>query len=158
MKKFVSIIFAVFLTAISFAQSITPRTGVSPYTATSNTYENLACHFLTRGADAAGLDTISYTPRAFHTTVRITSVLDSFAIKISSVSSCFVGDELEFHILNSSTGVCVRFAGALIANQNVTNGGLTNTVMYLTASKPAYIKFVFNGAVWVEACRVKAEN
>ena len=133
------------------AQSTLPRTGNTPNV--DNTYRVLQATYASYTQDAAGLDTIKLNPYAFHTTVNIASVLDSVAINVVTNVSSFQGDELELYITNSSTGKAIKWAGSYIQTATTTTDGGVGAIV-LTASKKAHILFKFDGATWVEVCRM----
>ena len=151
MKKIFSI--AIFLVAVTFsvfAQTTTPRTGTSA--GKDNTYRILTYKYVAPNKDAAGLDTITLNPSAFHTQVYFDSLVDSVAFKIGSITPAYLGDELEFQFTNSSTGKVIRWAGAYWDPATVTIGSQGGAV-YLSASKKATVVFHFDGRKWVEAYR-----
>lgn len=151
MKKSISIIFAVLLTATSFAQSTSPRTGNA--SSVDNTYRKLNYKYIAP-TDAAGNDSVTFTPNAFHTLIRVASLVDSISINIPSVALSYAGDEIEITVQNSSGSAhAVKWAGAYISPATTTTGGAVGTV-YLASTKRAVIQLVFNGALWVERFRM----
>lgn len=152
MKNIIALIAVLFITASSFAQSSIPRTGVAA--GTDNTYRVLTYNFQNTKEDVAGLDTFSFAPYSFHNDVFIDTVLDSVAVKISSTTNSYFGDEFVVVVHNTlSTGKCIRWAGAYFATATTTTGSQNGT-LYLTSGKEAVIRFVFNGSKWVEVSRM----
>jgi len=127
------------------AQSVTPRTGNA--TNTDNTYRVLNYKFYSV-TDAIGNDTTTVVPKNYHTEVSIPILVDSISVKVSNISNSYYGDELCVRIINSSAGTKVKFIGGTF------EVGSGTSVITLTASKRANIKFVFDGTKWVEVSRL----
>lgn len=152
MKKLISLLSIAMLFAVTvYGQSSTPRTGTSPNQ--DNTYRVFDYKFVSPNKDAAGLDTITLNPYAYHTQVFFDSLVDSVALSIASTTNSYLGDELEIQVVNSSTGKVIRWAGSTWATSTVTIGS-QNGAMYLTASKRAVIVYHFDGTKWVEVSRM----
>lgn len=150
MKNLIFILISILTLSVS-AQSTTPRTGNA--TNADNTYRKLNCKFI-EPTDATGLDSVTFTPNAFHTLIRIASLTDSIAINIPSVELSFAGDEIEITCVNSSgSNHAIKWAGAYIAPATTTTGGAVGTV-YLASTKRAVISLVFDGVKWVERYRM----
>lgn len=149
MKNIILAILTLFTLAIN-AQSTTPRTGNA--TNADNTYRKLNYKFIAP-TDATGNDSVTFTPNAFHTLIRVASLVDSISINIPSVALSFAGDEIEIVVKNSSGSAhAVKWAGAYIQPATTTTGGAVGTV-YLASTKRAVIRLVFDGVNWVESYR-----
>ena len=97
--KQVLIFFSLIITLSVFSQTVTPRTGT--LSSQDNTYRRLDYKQIT-AIDTAGLDSVKFVPKNFHTQIRIASVTDSITINPTSVALCYAGDELEVIVTNSS--------------------------------------------------------
>jgi len=144
MKNFIISILCLFVLAAN-AQSVTPRTGNA--TNTDNTYRVLNYKFYSV-TDRADNDTTIIVPKHYHTEISIPSLTDSTNIMVSNTANSYYGDELCVRIINTSTGTKVKFIGGTF------EVGSGTSVMTLTASKRANIKFVFDGTKWVEVSRL----
>jgi hypothetical protein len=98
--------------------------------------------------DAIGNDTTTVVPKNYHTEVSIPILVDSISIKVTNTANSYYGDELCVCIINSSSGTKVKFIGGTF------EVGSGTSVITLTASKRANIKFVFDGTKWVEVSRL----
>ena len=136
-------LFFILLAAItfgSFAQSTTPRFGTTA--GRDITYRPLTLK-LQSLTDAAGADSTTITTSAYSTLVKI-AVLDSFTLKSPTVTKAFLGDEMTI-LAAGSSGDLLKFTGT-----NWVSAGTAT----LSSGATAVIKFIFNGAKWVEASRV----
>jgi hypothetical protein len=138
--KNILIIFAVIFTTVVFAQSTSPR-----YSTTinkDNTYRALS---LTKVAvtDTTGADSTVLTPKNYSTLI-VLSVLDSFCFKQPVVNKSYLGDELTI-LCTGTSGDKVKFNGS----NWITSGTAT-----LSSGLRAVIKFIFDGAKFVETSRV----
>lgn len=151
MKKVISSFIFLAITFIGFAQTTTPRVG----TGKNNdlTYRTLDFKQVKVATDAAGLDTISIRPSAFHTLVNVAAVADSFAVSVPSVASAFAGDELVIHINNASGSKAIRWVASNIVTATTTAGSQNGTI-YLGSAKRAVVVLQFDGAKWVEVSRM----
>ena len=127
------------------AQSVTPRTGNA--TNTDNTYRVLNYKFYSV-TDGTANDTTTIIPKHYHTEISVPSLTDSINIKVANIANSYYGDELCVRIINTSTGTKVKFIGGTF------EVGSGTSVITLTASKRANIKFVFDGNKWVEVSRL----
>ena len=93
-------------------------------------------------------NTTIIVPKHYHTEISIPSLTDSTNIRVSNTANSYYGDELCVRIINTSTGTKVKFIGGTF------EFGSGTSVMTLTASKRANIKFVFDGTKWVEVSRL----
>lgn len=100
--------------------------------------------------DAAGADTIKFSPTEWMTLVIPSSTItDSVCYKIKDLSRCHLGDEMIMSFTNSSgSGHKVKLTGTWYA---VTGA---DSVISLTTAKRAIITFVFDGVKWVERSSV----
>lgn len=162
MKKIFSLSFLVALVAILASSFATPAvlpstspvkvdTAIIPRWGTGanndNTGRVLTWRYLL-ATDAAGADTVKLAPRAFSTTIQYSAV-DSLAFSLSSLTQCYIGDELQVLITNSSgSGHLVKFVGT------GWQFGSSGASITLTASKRANIAFVYDGIYWVEQSRL----
>jgi hypothetical protein len=150
MKKIAIFILTIMSIGVS-AQSTTPRTGTAANV--DNTYRKLNFKFVAP-TDATGNDTVTLTPNAFHTMIRIASLTDSITVYIPSVALSFAGDEIEITCVNSSGSAhAIKWGGAYIAPATTTTGGAVGTV-YLASTKRAVISLVFDGVKWTERYRM----
>jgi hypothetical protein len=131
----------------SVAQSTTPRFGTTKNQ--DNTGKVVTYKFVST-ADATGADTVKLVPSAFHTVIIPSSTIkDSLSYSLSSLASSYAGDEIQFSFTNSSgSGHKIKFVGS---GWQCSSSGTSIT---LTTAKRATIKFVFDGAAWVETGRV----
>lgn len=142
MKKVIFLLIGAlsFLSATQ-AQSTTPRYGTSANQ--DNTGRALSWRWVTV-TDAAGADSIVSRARDYHTTYRVT-LTDSLTFKQPVVTSCYAGDQMEIIVSAASGTPFLKFTGT----NWVTAGTAT-----LSTKLRAVIRFVFDGAKWVEASRV----
>jgi hypothetical protein len=145
MKRIILLSIIIALTTTLKAQYATPRTGTG--TGNDNTYRALNFRYLPV-TDATGNDTVKLNLNAYHTSVSLPALTDSITFNFTSVANCYLGDEVVFTVKNTSGGTKVKFGGS---NYQVGSGG---SVLTLTASKRATIKFVFDGTTWLEAGRL----
>lgn len=139
MKKVFLILACALTVSIATAQSTTPRQG------------NLITLKIATN-DAAGADTIKFTPTEWRTILSPSSTItDTLCYMIKDISRCHLGDEIVCSVTNSSgSGNKIKFVG--FAYPFAVSG--SDTVIALTASKRAVIKFMFNGATWVETSKI----
>ena len=97
--------------------------------------------------DTTGSDTAYLAPNAAKTIVKL-SVKDSIAVKFSKVTNSYVGDEVLIIATNAS-GASHKIK-ILSTNTEPSSSGGTVT---LASTLGAVIRYVFNGAKWVEASR-----
>lgn len=139
MKKIFFVLFA-FCTLAAMAQSTTPRFGTTA--GRDITYRPLTLKLSTL-TDAAGADSATIATSAYNTLVKI-AVLDSFTLKSPTVTKAFLGDEMTI-LATGTSGDLLKFTGS-----NWVSAGTAT----LSSGLKAVIKFVFDGAKWVEASRV----
>ena len=153
MKKFISIITILTVYFSVNAQHTTPRWGTGANN--DNTYRSMTFKYVAK-TDAAGLDTLLLVPNGFHTQITCASLVDSFAVNVTSVANSYLGDEIELTLINSGTGKCVKWAGANISPATIAGIGGGGSQLYVTSSanKRANITFVFDGVKWVEKHRM----
>ena len=143
----IKLFFLFILVSIScsvLAQHTTPRTGVG----VKYDPRNLGYAYLTKtDAASATIDTFSLAsdkmPNAWRTIYRIVLV-DSLCAGNPAVTNSYAGDEIEFIISAASGTPFLRFIGT----NWVTAGTAT-----MTTRLRSIIKFVFDGAKWVESGR-----
>jgi len=143
MKRIFLAILFVAISGFVIAQNTTPRFGSLPK---DNTGRTLTYGYNIKGTDAAGVDTIQFTPSAYETIV--TGIIkDTVNYKIRSLVNSFCGDKLTFLLTNSSgSDHKVYFIGSGFETSSGT--------ISLTSSKYATITFMFNGVAWVELNRM----
>lgn len=139
MKK-ILVVLSVLFTTVAFSQSTSPRWGTTPNK--DNSYRGLQLKKITV-TDEAGADTVNVAPNAYSSLVMVAS-LDSLTLGSPTVTKCFLGDELTL-LITGTSGDKVKFTGS----NWVSSGTAT-----LSSGLKAVIKFVFDGAKWVEASRV----
>ena len=137
MKKILSITFLLCFSVVVFGQSLTPRFGILKNQDNTGRVLNYRYATLT---DATGADTITITPQAYQTIVKVTNK-DSLTIKSVNVMS-YLGDQLTIvttspHKHNST----LKFTGT----------GFANAVTITTDSLISVVnKYVFDGVKWVK--------
>lgn len=139
MKKILFVLFTI-CTLAAVAQSTSPRFGTTA--GRDNTYRALTCK-LTALTDAAGADSATIATTGYNNLVTI-AALDSFTLKSPTVTKAFLGDQMTL-VVSGSSGDFVKFTGS-----NWVSAGTAT----LSSGARAVIKFVFDGAKWVEASRV----
>lgn len=139
MKKILFVLFTI-CTLAAVAQSTSPRFGTTA--GRDNTFRTLTCK-LTALTDAAGADSATLSTSAYNTLVTI-AVLDSFALKSPTVTKAFLGDQLTI-IATGTSGDMLKFTGT-----NWVSAGTAT----LSSGLKAVVRFIFDGAKWVEASRV----
>lgn len=139
MKKLIFILFSVCIFN-AVAQSTSPRFGTTSNK--DNTFRTLTNKLVTV-TDAAGADSVTLEPTGFNNVINV-SALDSLTFKSPTVTKCYLGDELTMVIVGTS-GDKIKFTGT-----NWVSAGTAT----LSSGLNAIIRFVFNGAKWVEASRV----
>lgn len=141
MKKILSLLlFSTILALTSFAQSTTPRFGITPNQ--DNTGRALNYKYFTL-TDATGADSVIVTPNAWQTHYRI-ALTDSLTLKQPVITKTYAGDNIRI-IASGTPGTKVKFYGS--------NWKSTGTATLSTGGR-AVIDFVFDGSVWVESNRV----
>jgi len=153
MKNIIIAFALIFSVATISAQSTTPRWGTGANN--DNTFRAMTFKYVAI-TDAAGLDTINIVPNAYHTQIKVASLVDSFALNVTSVAKSYLGDKIEITVINSSTGKCVKWAGSNISPATIAAVGGGGSQLYVTstANKRANIVFVFDGVKWVEEHRM----
>ena len=121
------------------AQSTSPRFGTTA--GRDNTYRVLTNTY-TSVTDAAAADTTSFTPKAYHSIVRV-ALVDSLTFKIASTSTSYAGDRIEI-IASGSSSKFLKFTGS-----NMLTAG-TGT---LSTNGRLIVTLIFDGSKWVEAYR-----
>ena len=142
MKK---ILFAAILIFAAFgtqAQFTTPRFGTAA--GDDNTGRVLTYRYVTLTDKAsATLDTITIRAKAYENIYRAVLV-DSLVLGQPDVTNCYAGDQLIFVLSAASGTPFLRFSG----NLWITAGTAT-----MTTRLRSIIKFIFDGASWVESGR-----
>lgn len=140
MKKFLLLtILASLVGFVSNAQYTTPRTG----TGVKYDLRNLN-HKYINATDATGADSAAITFNAYRTTYRVVLV-DSFTLKQPVITNAYAGDEFIIVASAASGTPKLKFTGS--------NWQSTGTATLSTGLR-AVIRFIFDGAKWVEASRV----
>lgn len=142
MKKLLIAITLVTLACTVDAQFTTPRFGTTP--GTDNTFRKLTNAYITpTDAASATIDTFAVYPAAFRTIYRLVLV-DSVCAGNPTLTKSYAGDEITFVLSAASGTPLLRFIGA----NWVTAGTAT-----MTTRLRSVIKFIFDGAKWVEVGR-----
>lgn len=140
MKKFILFVLIAFIGFASNAQSTSPRFGSG---ANNDNTGRVLTYKYTTIVDAAGADSTTIVPNAWQTIYRVAAV-DSIYFKSPSVKQSFAGDNVVI-VVSGASGKLVKFAGT-----NFISAGTAT----LSSGGRAVIKFIFDGAKWVEASRV----
>lgn len=140
MKKFISFLFVLFAFVAVNAQSIKPRFGTVP--GDDNTGRVLTYAYKTV-TEVAGADSTLLVPSAWQTIVRV-SLADSIYFKSPVVTKSYAGDNIVI-VASGASGTKVKFAGT-----NFISAGTAT----LSTSGRAVIRFIFDGAKWVETGRL----
>jgi hypothetical protein len=138
--KNILLVLSVLFATVAFSQSTSPRWGTTA--GRDNSYRGLQLKKITV-TDEAGADSTTLAPSAYNTLVAV-AVLDSFTFKSPTVTKCSQGDEMTL-LCTGTSGDKVKFTG--------TNWVSTGTAT-LSSGLKAIIRFIFDGAKWVEASRV----
>lgn len=140
-KKVIALIsFSILIVASAFSQSTSPRYGTTPNS--DNTGRVLTYNYKAY-TDPAGTDTIKVLPVAYSNTYRVT-LTDSTRIEIRSAASSYADDIITV-IASGASGSSVNFIG----NNFISAGRAA-----LSSGGRAIVSFRFDGAKWVESCRV----
>ena len=148
MKKIVSIFILILSVVALNAQTTTPRTGTGANN--DNTFRAMTIKYVAV-ADAAGNDTVKLNLNAFKTLVPV-ALTDSVSINLTPVTRCYLGDQVQFLVTNTSGAGKVKFIGSNFeVSSDSTYGGSTLSV---ASSKRAQMVFTFDGVKWVETSRI----
>lgn len=139
MKHIIFAIAALLITSTAFAQSTSPRFGIT--IGGDNTYRVLNNDY-TSVTEAAGNDTLTFRPTK-HTNYYRLTMTDSTTFSISSVANSYAADEIVI-IASGTSGDLLKFIGSNL---------LTAGTATFTTNERAIITLVFDGAKWVEASR-----
>jgi len=140
MKKLIAIIFLFSLAFATFAQSTSPRFGTLKNQDNTGRVLN---YKLVTVTDVAGADSVICKPNAWTTIYKVT-LLDSLTLKQPTVTYSYLGDNIEIIASCTSGTPKLKFYGT-----NWLSAGTAT----LSSNKRAVIKFVFDGAKWVETGR-----
>ena len=122
------------------AQSTSPRFGT---TSKGNQSSSVLNNSLTTVTDTTGADSTTLSVKAYNSLVKV-ALVDSFYLKSPVVTGSYLGDNMTI-IVSGTSGNKLKFAGT-----NFISAGTAT----LSSGARAVIKFVFDGAKWVEASRV----
>ena len=139
MKKLISFLIAIIAIVSVNAQSTSPRWGSAKNE--DNTGAVLTWKYTTLN-DAIGADSVIIAPNAYFSVYKFT-VVDSIYFKTPVLKNSYLGDNISL-IATGSTGGKIKFASTNL----VTSGTAT-----LSSGGKAVIKFIFDGAKWVESDR-----
>lgn len=139
MKNIIFAVIAMFAVNVAFAQSTSPRFGT---TAGRDNTDRIKTNGLTTVSDAAGNDTVAFRPTKFHNYYFLT-VADSVTFSVSSVANSYKADEI-IMVATGTSGDLLKFTGSNL---------LTAGTATFTTNGKAIIRFIFDGAKWVEASR-----
>jgi hypothetical protein len=140
MNKIISTLALLAVVFCANAQSTAPRFGTAANK--DNTARVLTYAYVT-GTDGVGADTLKTSPSNFETYYRISNVVDSTGISITSTAQSYAGDNI-IVIASGSSGGFIKFIGS---------NWLSTGKATLSANGRAVIRFVFDGSKWVEASR-----
>jgi hypothetical protein len=138
------------------AQVTTPRYGI--VAGDDNTGRVLTYNYVSV-VEKVGFDSIVPAPHAWTTIYKVNVANDSIRFSSPSITRSYFGDNIEI-VVTGASGKKVSFAGVTnYANSKWVLGtysgtGLTTGSIVLGSKGKAVIKFVFDGAVWVEAGRI----
>lgn len=141
MKSILTVI-SLFICVLSFSQSTSPRFGTASNTDQTGrmlTYK----YFTVTDTASAKKDTINIKPAAWQTIYRMVLV-DSASFGLSSLASSYAGDNLTFVFSAASGTPWVNFIGT-----NFVTAGIVT----MTTRLRSVVKFIFDGAKWVETGR-----
>lgn len=142
MKKLIGVLFFAFVGLAVNAQSTLPRWG----SGANNDNTGRALHYNYKTiADATGTDTVSFTPAAWETVVRV-ALTDSICVSFKSLATSYAGDIVKF-IASGTSGSILKFT----STNSYLVGGSKAT---LSSLGRAVVTFVFDGAKWVESGRL----
>lgn len=142
MKKFLSILALIAISATSFGQSTSTRqTYNGVYDASVLSWKT------TTLVDAASAtkDTVTMRPNAAYAYYKV-NLVDSAILNLKSRAGCYYGDKLILDITNPA------FTNKLILG-NYFKVATGTTTLTLTASTSTLIQFMFDGANYVETGR-----
>ena len=139
MKKLISFLIAIIAIVSVNAQSTSPRWGSAKNE--DNTGAVLTWKYTTLN-DAIGADSVIIAPNAYTSVYKFT-VVDSIYFKTPVLKNSYLGDNISL-IATGSKGGKIKFASTNL----VTSGTAT-----LSSGGKAVIKFIFDGAKWVESDR-----
>lgn len=143
MKKLFSLIALFAFVAITFGQSTSPRFGTS---ANEDNTGRVLTYLWKTPAVYSGTVTVGYN--GYNATVKPAAFSSSVTpTVIANVASAFAGDQLTFIF---SGGTYASGGSAIVTF--ATNFLSTGTVA-IAASKTSVVRFIFNGAKWVEVAR-----
>jgi hypothetical protein len=142
MKKLLSLVFLMCFVFAAIGQSTSPRWGTTPGRDNTGRVIN---YKLVAVTDVAGNDTVFVNTNASETYYKV-AALDSINFKVKSVANAYFGDEIVI-VAQTGTGTPkIKFS----TGSGLWLGAGTAT---LAGNKRAVIKFVFDGAKWVETGR-----
>lgn len=136
MKKIISLLFLLALSVSMYAQSTSPRFGTG---VRDNTGRVLNYKLVTPAADAAGNDTVYFSPDAWETIVRSSvNITDSVNYK-PSLKNAQLGDNLIVMVSKGTGSGAIRFPSTLFTCD------VAISRYTLAANKTAVFVFKFNG-------------
>lgn len=141
MKKIISLLAIVFCVVLVSAQSTSPRFG--NLKSQDNTGRNLT-YALVNYTDVAGADSLKTAPNAFQTIYNLTISTDSVTFGSPALTKSYLGDNIVIIVQGTATGKKLKFNSPYIIG-----AGTVTT----TTNKRAVIRFIFDGAKWVETGR-----
>jgi len=136
MKKIISLLFLLAFSVSMYAQSTSPRFGTG---VRDNTGRVLTYKLVTPAADAAGNDTVFFSPNAWETIVRSSvNITDSVNYK-PSLKNVQLGDNLIVMVSKGTGSGAIRFPSTLFTCD------VAISRYTLAANKTAVFVFKFNG-------------
>lgn len=136
MKKIISLLFLLSFSVSMYAQSTSPRFGTG---VRDNTGRVLTYKLVTPAADAAGNDTVFFSPNAWETIVRSSvNITDSVNYK-PSLKNVQLGDNLIVMVSKGTGSGAVRFPSTLFTCD------VAISRYTIAANKTAVFVFKFNG-------------
>lgn len=139
--KNIFLLLCLLLVGIVSAQSTSPRFGTTK--TQDNTGRGLT-YALVNYTDVAGADSLKTLPGAFETIYNFTISTDSVTFGSPVLTKSFLGDNIVIIVQGSATGKKLKFN-----SPNIIGAGTVTT----TTNKKAVVKFIFDGAKWIETGR-----
>ena len=142
MKKLLSLVFLMCFVFAAIGQSTSPRWGT---TANADNTGRVITYKLVTVTDAAGNDTVFVNTNASKTYYKV-AALDSINFKVKGVTKAYFGDEIII-VAQAGTGTPkIKFSTS-------TGLWLSAGTATMSTNKRAIIRFIFDGAKWVESSR-----
>jgi hypothetical protein len=149
MKKAILLISAIMFSVMAYSQATTTRFGATKNSDNTGRVLNYAVITTTDVAQAA-IDTVLFVPNAYVTIWRPSANLaDSCVVKFSSTTTTYrVGDQFIIMLAKGTGDGRIRLGGSKFIGTTQASTGIA-----IAANKSAVIKYIWNGAFWVEISR-----